>query len=354
MPGYLADRGLAPALERVAFGYAPPGWTGLVDHLARLGYSDAQIEAAGMASRARTGRLVDRFRDRLILPVHDHDGELVGFVGRLGPDAVDDRYSPRYLNSPATPLFNKSDLVFGLGPHAARIQDGWQPVLCEGPLDAIAVDIAAARTGTAMVGVAACGTAFTPQHAARLTGLVGDRPICLALDADPAGRHATETVWRRLTDPAARPVTVAALPAGADPADLIATGHEHTLADLVRDARPAAQVVCDHTLDGVDLDGNPARRLAGFRQLLPDTTRVPADQRVDHVLYLAHRLDIDPTVAAAEAAAFNPTLFADRAADRLVDHCHQLARQLDPPTTDQALQDVTTEARVSTPTRRLP
>ena len=72
MPGYLADRGLAPALERVAFGYAPPGWTGLVDHLARLGYSDAQIEAAGMASRARTGRLVDRFRDRLILPVHDH------------------------------------------------------------------------------------------------------------------------------------------------------------------------------------------------------------------------------------------------------------------------------------------
>jgi DNA primase len=353
VPGYLAGRGLAPALERVAFGYAPPGWTGLVDHLARLGYSDAQIEAAGMGSRARTGRLVDRFRDRLILPVHDHAGELVGFIGRLGPDTVDDRYSPRYLNSPATPLFNKSDLVFGLGPHAARIQNGWQPVLCEGPLDAIAVDIAAAQTGTAMVGVAACGTAFTAQHAARLTDLVGDRPICLALDADPAGRHATETVWRRLTDTAARPVTVAALPAGADPADLVATGQEHTLADLVRHARPAAQEVCDHTLTGVDLDGNPARRLAGFRQLLPDTTRVPADQRVDHVLYLAHRLDIDPTVAAAEAAAFNPTLLADRAADRVVDHCHQLARQLDPPTTDQNLQDIPTDARIAAPTQRL-
>ena len=61
-----------------------PAGPGLVDHLARLGYSDAQIEAAGMGSRARTGRLVDRFRDRLILPVHDHAGELVGFVGRLG------------------------------------------------------------------------------------------------------------------------------------------------------------------------------------------------------------------------------------------------------------------------------
>lgn len=354
VPGYLAGRGLAPALDNLSCGYAPPGWTGLVDHLARLGYSDAQIEAAGMASRARTGRLVDRFRDRLILPVHDHNRELVGFVGRLGPDAVDDRYSPRYLNSPATPLFTKSNLMFGLGPHTARIQDGWKPVLCEGPLDALAVDIAAAHTGTAMVGVAACGTAFTPHHAARLTDLVGDRPICLALDNDPAGRHATETVWRRLTEPAARPVTVAALPAGADPADLVATGHEHALADLVRDARPAAQVVWDHTIDGVDLDVNPARRLAGFRQLLPDTTRVPADQRGEHVLYLAQRLDIDPTVAAAEVAAFNPTLLADRAADRIVDHSHQLARQLDTTTTNQALHEVATEARISIPTRRMP
>lgn len=353
VPGYLAGRGLAPALEQVSVGYAPPGWTGLVDHLARLGYSDAQIEAAGMASRARTGRLVDRFRDRLILPVHDHHGELVGFVGRLGPAAVDDRYSPRYLNSPATSLFTKSDLVFGLGPHAKRIQDGWRPVLCEGPLDAVAVDIAAARTGARMVGVAACGTAFTPQHAARLTKLVGDQPICLALDADPAGRHATDTAWRRLTEPAARPVTVAELPAGADPADLIATGHEHALAHLVRDARPAAQVVWDHTLDGVDLDGNPARRLAGFRQLLPDTTRIPTGQRVDHILHLAHRLDIDPAVAATEAAAFNPNLFANRAADQLVDHCHQLARHLDTSANDQALQDLTTDVSVAAPTRRL-
>lgn len=354
VPGYLADRGLAPALEQVALGYAPPGWTGLVDHLARLGYSDAQIEAAGMASRARTGRLVDRFRDRLILPVHDHAGELVGFVGRLGPNTVESRYAPRYLNSPATPLFSKSDLVFGLGPHAARIQDGWQPVLCEGPLDAIAVDVAATRTLAPVVGVAACGTAFSEQHAAQLTGLVGDRPICLALDADRAGRRATETIWRRLTDLAVRSVTVAGLPDGADPANLVAAGREQVLVDLFREARPAAQVVWDHTLTGVDLDGNPARRLAGFRQLLPDTTRVPVGQRVDHVLYLALRLGIDPTVAAAEAADFNPTLFADRVSDRLVDHCHQLTRQLDPPTTDQALHDVTTESRISMPTRRQP
>lgn len=190
-------------------------------------------------------------------------------------------------------------------------------------------------------------------HPSRVTGLVGDRPICLALDADPAGRHATDTAWRRLTDTGARQVTVAILPTGADPADLLTTRHEDDLVDLIRAARPAAQVVCDHTLDGVDMEGNPARRLAGFRQLLHDTTRVPADQRVDHILYLAHWLDIDPTAAADEAAANIPTLFADRAADRIVDHCHQLARQLEPPSRP-GLHDEAAKAHISTTARRLP
>src|SRR3954452_19121903 len=80
---------------------------------------------------------------------------------RIGPDTVEDRYSPRYLNSPATAVFNKGDVLFGLDRHATRIGAGWVPVLCEGPLDAVAVDVAAARTGARMVGVAACGTAFT-------------------------------------------------------------------------------------------------------------------------------------------------------------------------------------------------
>ncbi|GAA3623637.1 ArdC-like ssDNA-binding domain-containing protein [Microlunatus ginsengisoli] len=349
VPGYLARRGFADMLDR--FGYAPARWTGLVDHLARLGYSDAQIEAAGMASRARTGRLVDRFRDRLMLPIEDHHGVLVGFVGRVGPDAVDDRYSPRYLNSPATAVFNKGEVLFGLGGHATRMGAGWTPVLCEGPLDAVAVDLAAARTGARMVGLAACGTAFTPRHAELLTQLVGDGPVCLAFDADPAGRHATDTAWRRLTDQAPRPVTAAALPAGTDPTDLIAAGRHQQLADLVRTARPAAQVVCDNALAGIDLDDNPARRLAGFRQLLPDTTRVPPADRADHVWYLATRLNIDPTVAAAEATT-QRILYADQTCHHLIGQCQQIAAQLDT-ATETDPDRLTDRLGVAAPTRRL-
>jgi DNA primase len=222
-------------------------------------------------------------------------------------------------------------------------------------LDAVAVDLAAARTGARMVGLAACGTAFTPRHADLLTRLVADGPVCLAFDADPAGRRATDTAWRRLTDNAARPVTVAAVPAGTDPADLIAAGREHELADLVRTARPAARVVCDNALAGVDLDDNPARRLAGFRQLLPDTRRVPAADRADHVWYLATLLNIDPAVAAAVASAHHPSLFADQAADGIadavVDHCRQLTAQLTPETRLEPIQQ--TDPGPSVTIRRL-
>jgi hypothetical protein len=101
-------------------------------------------------------------------------------------------------------------------------------------------------------------------------------------------------------------------------------------------------VICDHAVAGVDLDDNPARRLAGFRQLLPDTRRVPAADRADHVWYLATRLNIDPTIAAAEATAHHPSLFADRPtdgiADAVVHHCRQLAAQLTPQTRLDPLQ----------------
>ena len=246
VPGYLAGRGLAPALEQVPFGYAPAGWTGLVDHLARLGYSDAQIEAAGMASRARTGRLVDRFRDRLILPVHDHAGELVGFVGRLGPDAVDDRYSPRYLNSPATPLFNKSEVLFGLGGHAARIQAGSQPVLCEGPLDAVAVDVAAARTGAA--DGRGRGVRDRVHHAARRT-------------VDRAGRGPSD-----LSRPRRRPGRAARHRNGVAPAHRPRSpaGHRRRAARRHRSRRPGRRRP-RHALADLVRDG-PAGRPGGLRQ----------------------------------------------------------------------------------------
>src|SRR3546814_8110287 len=95
-------------------GQAPAGWTNLVDHLRGRGVSDAEMLAAGVATEASTGRLIDRFRDRVMFPVI-HQGEVLGFVGRRRPDLTDaDKAGPKYLKTADTPLFLKGAQLFGV------------------------------------------------------------------------------------------------------------------------------------------------------------------------------------------------------------------------------------------------
>lgn len=323
VPDYLADRRLAGAVDSHQLGYAPRRWTTLTDHLRSLGYTDDHIEAAGMASRARNGHLIDRFRDRLTVPLRDHQGDLVGFTARLAAQHSDDRDGPKYLNSPTTALFRKRELLYGLGEHRAQIVDGHRAVLCEGPLDAIAVDLLAAETGTQLVGLAAIGTAFTDQYAHHLLAAVGDPAICLALDADQAGQAATEAVWRKLTEGQPRDIVATGLPAGTDPAALFCN-EPQLLAHHIHDARPAATVIAEHQINIANLDGNFLRELAAFRDLTSLADRMPVRQRVGYLLRLAERLHIDPADAAAEVAQYRPGMLLDRA----LDHCQQLENAL--------------------------
>ena len=116
-PGYLHARGItAAAIQDWHIGYAPAGWTTLTEHLRHLGHHDDAIQAAGLAARSSRGTLIDRFRDRIMLPVHDAAGTLAGFTGRARPGAGPD--VPKYLNSPETAAYKKSHLLFGL--HQAR------------------------------------------------------------------------------------------------------------------------------------------------------------------------------------------------------------------------------------------
>jgi len=146
------------AVTGFELGYAPPGWSALVEHLRAAGYTDTQLLDAGVALATRRGTVVDRFRDRLMFPVRDPSGErVVGFIGRAlheGPGV------PKYLNSPQTVLCRKSEVLYGLGasPVRAALAAGARPVLVEGALDAIAVTAAGAG---AYAGVAPSGTAFT-------------------------------------------------------------------------------------------------------------------------------------------------------------------------------------------------
>ncbi|WP_188426909.1 MULTISPECIES: MobF family relaxase [Tessaracoccus] len=193
---------------RFRIGHAPAGWTTLVSALRKQGFDTAELLAAGVATTTRQGTVIDRFRDRAILPI-THEGVIVGFVGRRHPDAGDD-HGPKYLNSPAGALFAKRDVLYGhhlLTPNAV-------PVIVEGPIDAIAVTLAGQG---AFVGVAPLGTALTPEQTLLLRG--GPTPL-IATDADSAGHVAAENTFWLLAQHRYDPRRLL-LPTGGDPAQLL-------------------------------------------------------------------------------------------------------------------------------------
>ena len=195
VPAYLTGRGL-PA---TAAGYAPATWTALVDHLRAAGHTDQAILAAGLARHSSRGGLIDFFHNRAVLPItRPQDGAVVAFIGRKHPDDANDQ-SPKYLNSPTTMLFSKSDLPFGLTPRqVAALRAGADLVIVEGPMDALAVNVARPD----LVAVAPLGTALTPGHLATLNTIapLADRRVLLALDNDKAGRAASVRAWRALAE----------------------------------------------------------------------------------------------------------------------------------------------------------
>ncbi len=138
---YLHERRLELVLNEDSIwkvGYAPPGWTRLTDHLRHLGYVDRTLVDAGLAHVCRRGTLIDRFRDRIVVPIHGHAGGIVAFVARAAPGAPAN--CPKYLNSPTTGLYRKADTVLGLHEQRHLLAAGATPVLVEGPFDVLAVN----------------------------------------------------------------------------------------------------------------------------------------------------------------------------------------------------------------------
>jgi DNA primase catalytic core, N-terminal domain len=145
-------------------GYAASGWTTLTSYLRGRGHHDDTIQAAGLARISSRGTLIDHFRDRVMLPVHDEQGNLAGFIGRVRPGTGPD--IPKYLNGPATSTYQKGDLLFGLHHARGHLARGAATVIVEGPFDAIAVALADPHH---YAGLAPCGTALTSRQAAALS-----------------------------------------------------------------------------------------------------------------------------------------------------------------------------------------
>jgi DNA primase len=241
---YLATRRLKP--ETVAdfqIGFAPDRFDALEKWAAQHKIAPALMEEAGLTARSERGSTYDRFRKRLMFPIRDEAGRVIGFSGRqIEPD----KRSGKYVNSPETPLFRKSRVLFGIDKARRAMADKRTAIVVEGQLDAIRCH----EAGLVHV-VASQGTALTPDHA-RMIRRYADE-VVLVLDADAAGQKAAlrsseEFIAEELS------VRVASLPAGEDPDSLILTQGADALLARVRAAVSALDFLIDSTAKTENLD----------------------------------------------------------------------------------------------------
>ena len=220
-PDYVRDR-LGTDLScdsRFSVGYAPPGPTSLLQNLTARGARVEELVDAGLARSTERGRVVDAFRDRLVFPIYSST-DLVGFVGRRNPTKSESQFSgPKYLNTRSTAAFAKGEQLFGLTEGGTEVNAGATPVLVEGPMDAIAVTLAA---DGAYIGIAPLGTAFTQDQANKLKPFVTADPdnVIIATDQDSAGWESARRTFWRLAELRVNPRHVL-LPNDADPADIL-------------------------------------------------------------------------------------------------------------------------------------
>ncbi|NHC16112.1 toprim domain-containing protein [Motilibacter deserti] len=235
-------------------GYAAPSWTALTSHLRGLGYTDEQLLESGLGLKTSRDTVVDRFRDRVMFPVTSAApagelGHVVGFSGRsLDPNAGAEGAPPRYLDSPATPIYRKGEHVFGLGsmPELDGRAAGAVPVLVEGRWDVLAVT--SADPGR-YYGVAPGGTALTQHQAHLIAASAVGRGVIVAPDEDEAGRAAALAAYPLLRAAGVHPDRAPGVP-GHDPSDLLAQYGPATLASSLAAAqtRPLVAAVLGDTV----------------------------------------------------------------------------------------------------------
>ena len=300
---YLQEkRNLTPeTIERFGLGYAPQGWDIAIRYFREQGYTPEEMVASGMVTQRDDGRIYDRFRNRITIPIRDARGRMAGFGARiLNPEDV-----PKFLNSPQTALFDKSRLLYGLDLARKAIRRREEAVIVEGYLDVIAVH----QAGFANV-VSPMGTALTEHHLRALKRLT--RRIVLALDPDAAGDKATlrglevaRQTLERSDDPVfdargllrheARlqaDIRVATLPDGLDPDEIVARDPQEWAA-LIEAARPIVEHVMETLAAGRDLD-DPKVKVEIANRVLPLIEDVPSPiERETYRQRLARLLRVD-------------------------------------------------------------
>ncbi len=264
---YVEQRGIAPEIvERYAIGYAPDGFSGLRDALGTDPQRMQLLERGGLFSKNDKGHVYDKFRDRLMFPIHDRRGRTIAFGGRV----IDPEDSPKYLNSPETPLFHKGRELYGLWQAKQANQKLERLLVVEGYMDVVAL----AQYGVSQA-VATLGTATTPDHAELLFRSAPDVYFCF--DGDRAGRSAAwkalESVLPRMKD--GRQALFLFLPDGEDPDSLVRKEGVDGFDARLRDATPLsefffAQLSADVNMSSLDGKARLAERCKPLLAQIPD------------------------------------------------------------------------------------
>jgi DNA primase len=262
---YLKERGIDGATaKRFGIGYAPPGWSQLLDRFGTSRESVERLLAAGLIIRKDNGSHYDRFRDRLMFPIHDSRGRCIGFGGRvLGQD------TPKYLNSPETVLFHKGRELYGLFEARQALRTIPRLVVVEGYMDVVGL----ARHGIDFT-AATLGTATTSEHLNRLFRLTDEVLFCF--DGDRAGR---EAAWRALEVALpeirdGRQLRFVFLPEGQDPDTYVAAHGAQAFEKALEEAIPLSEFLLKELSARVDMASVDGRaRLAELAR--PLIARVP-------------------------------------------------------------------------------
>jgi DNA primase len=303
VPGrrFLAERGFdREAAAHFTVGYAPRSGEALVKHLRDKGFTDDEIVLVGLAGRGSRG-LYDRFRGRLVWPIHDVTGDCVGFGARRLYD--DDRIEAKYLNTSDTPLFKKSQVLYGLDLAKKAVSTQRRAVVVEGYTDVMACHLAGVDTA-----VATCGTAFGSDHIKVVRRLMRDddevhpAEVVFTFDGDAAGQKAALRAFgedQRFVSQ----TYVAVEPNGLDPCELRQQHGDEAVRDLVARRIPLFEFAITTTIARFDLD-NAVGRVQALRAAAPVVSRIKdASLRPEYARRLAGLVGIDVEEARRAVAA---------------------------------------------------
>ncbi|MBP2366752.1 DNA primase [Pseudonocardia parietis] len=274
---FLAERGFdTAAAEKFGCGYAPAGWETVTKHLLGQGFQLDELIKAGISKEGRRGA-IDRFHRRLLWPIRDLGGDVVGFGARRLFD--DDGIEAKYLNTSDTPVYRKTHVLFGLDQAKREIAKSRQVVVVEGYTDVMAMHLAGVPTA-----VASCGTAFGSEHISVIRRLIGDDSfdrgeVIYTFDGDAAGQKAAMKAFEGDQSFAAQ-TFVAVAPDGQDPCELRHTHGDTAVKDLVARREPLFEFAIRTELREHDLTSAEGR-VAALQRTVPLVARIKREDLRD-------------------------------------------------------------------------